>query len=93
MDPSRRGRLVLPVLPRLADVAEDGDGLANPGAPGSASYPALDRGALVTPDWTFACTDLRRFPEGAHPSREETQPGSGGDHDRVGSGGRTSWMR
>ncbi len=36
--------------------------LRNPATPGSPWYPAAPSGELVTPEWTFGFTDLRRFP-------------------------------
>jgi hypothetical protein len=43
--------------------AQDVHVLTNPGRRGSPWYPAIARGSLVTPEWTFLDTDLRRFPE------------------------------
>jgi len=43
--------------------AQDIHVLANPGAPGSAWYPARKSGRLETPEWVFSYTELRRFPE------------------------------
>ena len=43
--------------------AQDIHVLTNPGAPGSAWYPARKNGSLETPEWTFSYTELRRFPE------------------------------
>lgn len=37
--------------------------LRNPASSGSPWYPAAKVGPLVTPEWTFEYTDLRRFPE------------------------------
>lgn len=66
--------------------------LRNPAAPGHPWYPAAATGELVTPEWTFRTTDLRRFPAlacGGPPSGPggETPgraPGAGGG--RVGPG-------
>ncbi len=41
--------------------AQDVHVLHNPESGGSPWFPALGQGRLVTPEWTFSYTDLRRF--------------------------------
>ena len=43
--------------------AQDVHVLTNPRASDSAWYPAFRQGNLVTPEWTFSYSDLRRFPD------------------------------
>jgi hypothetical protein len=43
--------------------------LRNPADPSNPWYPAAAEGALLTPEWTFRYTDLKRFPD-AHCERE-----------------------